>query len=50
LQLDEDNELEGYRLCCVEAVGLCKEFYKVRPVNDGSLYDPPTRCKRNLFL
>ncbi|XP_067927983.1 serine-rich adhesin for platelets-like [Watersipora subatra] len=39
------DEEEGYEKCCVHSTDTCKEFYLVRPVNDGRRYIPPALSK-----
>lgn len=45
LQANLELESYGYQMCCVEAVGMCGEFYKVRPSDDGLFYVSPSVCK-----
>ncbi|XP_067939788.1 mucin-like protein [Watersipora subatra] len=35
------DEEDGYLKCCVYSNDTCKDFYSVRPVNDGRFYIPP---------
>ncbi|XP_067939805.1 mucin-like protein [Watersipora subatra] len=38
---DPADEEDGYLKCCVYSTDTCKDFYSVRPVNDGRFYIPP---------
>ena len=40
-QFNPADEEEGYLNCCVYSTDTCKEFYTVRPVNNGQFYTPP---------
>ncbi|XP_067939795.1 mucin-like protein [Watersipora subatra] len=38
---NQEDEEDGYLKCCFYSTDTCKDFYSVRPVNDGRFYIPP---------
>ena len=49
LQFNPADEEEGYLNCCVYSTDTCKEFYTVRPVNNGQFYTPPIISMSHLW-